>query len=253
MYYYIYDSFLNERKYDRSLAKVENRLANFEINGKITKLSKLKSAEDNVLEEIKKGALNIVAVGDDSTILRIINIIADVDDVVLGIIPFGERCEIASLLGVPLGEAACEVLSSRKIERIDLGKVNNKYFISSLDFSEIRVEIICDGKYKVAPIGSNNVRICNIFDCRYSVEKKNFNPRDGFLEVVVERKENRWFFGHKKQKNDIISIFPIKKALVIGEKAIPVMLDKKVVLKAPLEISVVPQKLKVIVGKDRAF
>ncbi|OGF21768.1 hypothetical protein A2Y83_05265 [Candidatus Falkowbacteria bacterium RBG_13_39_14] len=250
MYYYIYDSFLNDRKYDRVLAKIENRLANFEINGKITKLSKLKSAEDNVIEEIRKGASNIVAVGDDSTVLRIINIIAKFDDTILGIIPLGERCEIARLLGVPYGEAACEVLSSRKIETMDLGRVNNRYFISNLDFGENNLEIECDGQYKVAPFGSNTVKICNIYDCGYGKDKY-FNPDDGFLEVAVEAKKKGWFFGSKSET--IPSIFPIKKALIKGDKTISVMLDRKVVLKAPLEITVEPRKIKVIVGRDRAF
>lgn len=252
MYYYIYDSFLNEKKYDRVLAKIENRLASFEINGKITKLSKLKSAEDNVLEEVKKGATNIVAVGDDSTVLRIINIIASFSNIILGIIPLGDRCEIANLLGIPSGEDACEVLSSRKVENIDLGKVNNRYFITSLDFGDNDVEIICDGQYKVSLMGNNNVRICNIYDSGHK-DKRYFNPEDGFLEVVVQKKKKNWLLGCKKNNNDTISIFPIKKALIKGDKTIPVLIDKRIILKAPLEITVEPKKIRVIVGKNRVF
>ncbi|MFH0854849.1 MAG: diacylglycerol kinase family protein [bacterium] len=250
VYYYIYDSFLNDRKYDRVLAKIENRLANFEINGKITKLSTLKSIEDNVLDEVKHGTLNIVAVGDDSTVLKIINIIANLDNVTLGIIPLGERNEIARLLGIPLGESACEVLSSRKVELLDLGKVNNRYFISNIDFGDSKLEIVCDGQYKISPIGSNYVKICNICDSGYG-EKKYFNPKDGFLEVVIGKKTRKWLFDSREKVTP--SIFSIKKLFVTGDKLIPIMLDKKVFLKTPLEIVVEPQKLKVIVGKDRVF
>ncbi len=254
MYYYIYDSFLNDRKYERVLAKIENRLANFEINGKITKLSKLKSAEDNVLGEISGGVKNIIVVGDDCTVLQILNIVADYEDIVFGIIPVGEKNEISKLLGIPHGEDACEVISSRKLELIDLGRVNNKYFISKLDLgNNSNLEVVCNETYSIKSIGFNEISICNIAECPASHKEKNvFNPRDGFLEVFVGQKQSfkdKFFKKEKPQE----SIFPIKTALVKGGKNIKIMLDREMVLKSPLSIRVAPHKLKVIVGKDRVF
>lgn len=251
MYYYIYDSFLNDKKYDRILAKIENRLANFEINGKITKLTKLKSIEENITEEIKNGAKNIVVVGDDNTVIKIINVIADYN-VVLGIIPLGDSLDIAKMLGMPYGEEACEVLSSRKVELLDLGKINNRYFISSIDFKDYDIEIICDGSYKITPIVKSNIKVCNIYNHPSGSHKKYFDPRDGFLEILASSKQS---FADKLFKREKLneSIFPIKKAIIKSKKAITIAVDRETILKTPLEIDIAPKKLRVIVGKDRVF
>lgn len=253
VYYYIYDSFLQEKKYDRVLAKIENRLANLEINGRITKMSKLKSIEDNLIEEIGQGVKNVVVVGDDVTILGVVNIIANYD-IILGIIPLGYMLEIPKLLGIPSGESACDVLSSRKVETIDLGKVNNKYFISNLNINNNEIEIFCDDHYTIKPAINTCIRICNLYNNENYTNKSFFNPKDSFLDIFVE---NKYSFIDKifKKKNICRegSIFPIKKAIVKTHKSISIMMDPKNILKTPLEITVNPKKLKVIVGKGRVF
>ncbi|MFC1615209.1 diacylglycerol/lipid kinase family protein [Patescibacteria group bacterium] len=251
MYFYIYDSFLSDKKYDKILAKIENRLANLEINGKIIRISKLKSLKDNITEEIEKGAINIIAVGDDETILKVINVIADYN-VIFGIIPVGYKINIAKLLGIPYAEEACDVLSSRRITKIDLGKVNNRYFISDVSLRDDNFEILCDGKYTVIPINGNNVKICNLGNQIDESDKEHFNPSDGFLEVIVQEKFsviNRML----KKKQGTKSIFPIKEARITSSKSLPVAIDSQTIFKTPLDINIVPQKLKIIVGNGRIF
>lgn len=253
MYHYIYDSFLSEKKYDRVLAKIENSLANFEINGKITKLTKLRSIEDNVIGEIKNGADNIVVVGDDVTVLKIINIIAEYKtDLTLGIIPLGYELELAKLFGIPYGAEACEILSSRKIETIDLGKANNKYFVSNINLGgNGNIEIICDGLYSIKALGNSEMRVCNIF-AHPSFKGKYFDPRDGIFEIFVGHKQSLRNKLFKKEKLEE-SIFPIRKCVITSKKPTLLTLDKHVNLKTPVEINILPQKLKVIVGKGRVF
>ncbi|MFH0856832.1 MAG: diacylglycerol kinase family protein [bacterium] len=242
---------MNDKKYDRILAKIENRLANFEINGKITKLTKLRSIEENILEEIKNGAENIIVAGDDNTLLKIINIVADYD-IVLGMIPLGEEIEIAKMLGMPYGEEACEILSSRKIEVIDLGKINNRYFLSNVKLGSNNIEIICGESYKITPIVKSDIKICNIYNHSIAGKKKYFDPRDGFLEIVATHNQS---FSDKLFKREKLeeSVFPIKRAVIKAEKSITIAVDKETILKTPLEITVAPKKLKIIVGKDRIF
>ena len=43
MYYYLYDSRLNDKKYNNVIAKIETRLTDLGINGKINRLSFLKN------------------------------------------------------------------------------------------------------------------------------------------------------------------------------------------------------------------
>ena len=46
MYAYIFDSFLQERKYQHELGQIENRLATLGIQGKIEKMTILKNIQE---------------------------------------------------------------------------------------------------------------------------------------------------------------------------------------------------------------
>ena len=86
MYLYIYDSFLNHKKYSALLARIENRLADLEIKGKINRLNILKNMKEVIEDGIEQGVKTVVAVGDDQTFSKGGNIIADLD-AALGSIP----------------------------------------------------------------------------------------------------------------------------------------------------------------------
>ncbi len=72
----------------------------------------------------------VVAVGGDGTINEVINGLAN-SEVVLGIIPLGT----VNVLGIQLGlpddiRKICEIIASGKRKKIDLGRVNERYFAS---------------------------------------------------------------------------------------------------------------------------
>ncbi len=70
----------------------------------------------------------VVAVGGDGTINEVINGLAK-SKVALGIIPLGTANVFAIELGLPTEiEALCDIIAAGKIRRIDLGKVNKRYF-----------------------------------------------------------------------------------------------------------------------------
>ena len=76
MYSYIYDSFVSQKKYQKLLARVEIRLTDLGISGKIKRLSPLKNLKETIKDEIRGGAKTIVVVGDDSTLGEVINLVA---------------------------------------------------------------------------------------------------------------------------------------------------------------------------------
>ena len=123
MYFYIYDQFVQEKKYQSLLAKIENRLTDLEIQGKIGRLTLLNNSEDLIKKAVADGANTIVAVGDDYTVGKIIDVIAYFPNVCLGIIPIGSHLKIARTLGISNGIEACNILASRIIKKIDLGKI----------------------------------------------------------------------------------------------------------------------------------
>lgn len=254
MHLYIYDSFLNYKKYTNLLNEIENRLADLEIKGKICRLNILKNMKEVIEDGIEQGVKTVVAVGDDQTFSKVVNIIANLD-VTLGLIPINDKSKIAQILGIPSGVHACEVLAQRLVKKIDLGKVNQQFFIDSAIVSTPQVTLEF-GKYKISPLIKNSlVSICNLgfLSNNHSIYQQRIsNPTDGLLEVVVAPSKSGVF--NKLKTTVQQSIFPFKK-LRIGSQGEPatIVIDQQAVSRTPVEVTVAPKKLKVIVGSKRLF
>ena len=250
---YIYDIFLNNKKYTNVLNRIENRLADLEIKGKICRLNVLKNMQEVIEDGIKQGVKTVVAVGDDETFSKIVNIIAEMD-VTLGIIPINNKSKVAEILGVPEGEKACDVLAQRLVKKIDLGKINHQYFIDSATISDSEAILDFD-KFKISPVSKKSIiSICNLgfLSTNQSVYKQRISiPTDGLLEAVIAPVKEKLF---SKPKADKQSIFPFKK-IMIGSKSEPVTvtIDQQAVFKTPVKVSIAPKKLKIIVGSKRLF
>lgn len=254
MYLYIYDTFLNHKKYFNLLNRIENRLADLEIKGKICRLNILKNMKEVIEDGIKQGVETVVAVGDDLTFSKIVNIIAEMN-ITLGIIPINNKSKIAEILGIPEGEKACDVLAQRLIKKLDLGKINHQYFIDSATISNADVVLDFD-KYQISPTCKNAViSICNLgfLTSNQSIYKQRLSiPTDGLLEAVIAPVKSHLFSKIKSLKQQ--SIFPFKK-IMVGSKAEPITvnIDQQAVFKTPVEVTIAPKKLKVIVGGKRLF
>lgn len=244
MYLYIYDSFLNDKKYSDLLVKVEKRVTDLGIKGKIARLSVLKNMKELITDGIKEGVETVVVIGDTKTFSKVINIVADLN-ITLGLIPVNNNNKIAKLLGIPPGALACEVLASRIVKNIDLGKVNKYYFINEAHIDNGSVEIDY-GNFKIMPITEEN----NITFYNFSDNKKH-NPIDGVLETVITPIKST-FFGKKQIDSTVFPFDSIKINSTTDEQA-AVLIDEQVIVKTPAKIKVVPNKLKVIVGGERNF
>ncbi len=132
MYFYLYDSFLQDKKYERTVALIEARVADLGIKGRAMKLSVLQQLEESIHEAVDRGARTVVAVGNDKTINEAVSVVANYTNVTLGIIPVGESNEIAKILGIPLETAACDVISNRLIDIMDIGRVNGRFFFGKI-------------------------------------------------------------------------------------------------------------------------
>ncbi len=268
MYYYLYDSFLNDNKYQKTLHRIENRTVDLGINGKIGRASMLISPEKLIREEIKKGAKTIVAVGNDKTIDKIISVAAE-EKITVGIIPIGKKNGIAKTLGIPEGSLACDALSQRRIKKIDLMKVNDRYCLSNLTMKAQDVKIICDDKYEISlPAKNGRVYIYNLtskkemkksFELTQDLDNY-FNPDDGTLDLVVESTrqsliKNLFKIIGKDYSGKIsdISIIPLKKIKIKDKNLTPAICDNSTIIKTPLEIEIIPKALNIIVGKQREF
>jgi hypothetical protein len=246
MYYYIYDAYLADKKYQQTLAKIETRLTDLGISGKINRLSFSKNIGQILKEEVKRGLKTVVVVGNDKTIGNILNLLPDIS-IPLGIIPIGNDNAIANTLGIFDSESACEVLASRIIERLDVGTINNYYFLTSLSINNQGVILNCENSYFVEIADTDHtIEIINLDttgDC---------SPTDGQLDT---------YFRQKKQKlwrKEIINTSHLKHqqlvVTTIGEQPASIIVnDERKVIKTPAKITLLPKKLRLIVGKSRNF
>lgn len=246
MYVYIFDSFLQDRKYAHELSQVENRLAALGIQGRYEKMTILKNMSEAVRQAIKRGATTIVLVGNDETFTKVLPQLVD-HDVTIGFIPLGPHQTIPRALGVPEGLAACDAISRRIVQRIDLGKANNAYFLLNLT-APPTVAITCDGQYSVTSSDPSGLLAITNF----AIEDGGGRPDDGRLELVIspDRKRRGWSWGRQSAG----SVFPITKAKIsAAEGSTNLLLDGRVTIKTPVTVEAAPAKLEVIVGKDRSF
>jgi diacylglycerol kinase family enzyme len=246
---FIYDSFLNQKKYDRLLARIETRITDLGLNGKISRLSPTRNVAETINNELRREARTIIAVGNNKTVNQIINSLAG-SQVPLGIIPIGENNnDIAKSLGIESIESACDILSARLLAKIDLGMANQTYFLSNVSINNQGTVIDMNKNYTIETAEKGLIYVFNLIGEQIKQPAKvKFLPDDGLLELVVNTHSNKNFFT----KQDHQSIFKIKKITIHNLKN-QLILDGSIPLAAPAEITVIKKHLNVIVGKNRKF
>ena len=254
MYFYIYESFLNEKRFEKSLAKIEARLVDLDIKGRSTRLSFLSNLQEIIRDATRQGITTIVAVGDDSTLSKVVAAAAE-QEVAVGYIPMFENSEFARILGIPPAEHACDALAQRITEKIDLGKINGTYFLSKAQILQGHIAIQTPEGYTIEPTEvQQEISVFNLAFNTLGAQRSVYSPTDGFLEAAfapIERTVKRVFQKPIFQRP---SVFQLRKLKIEGAPdEVSIKIDNQGVVKTPATIEVVPQKLKIIVGKERMF
>lgn len=259
MYYYIYDTYLSETKYEKIIDRVKTRLLDLEIQGRHEKLTLLKSVDELVVDEAKRGTTTIIVVGNDKTFLKIVDAAAK-NNITLGYIPIGDGNGngLAECLGLPPEDKAAEVIAARKIVSFDLGRVANQYFFSDLTISKNldRLSIEKDN-YKIVPqadcveIGVSNFYF-PVAGESFDRRMKKFSAQDQRLELVIKIKsDKKHWFSRRPIGKHVDSIIQGTEFRIKSFEYLPITLDGYKILKTPVVVDVAPVKLKVIVGKSR--
>ena len=241
------------------LSKIETRLASLDVAGRKHKLSILKSASEITNKIIEQeSSPTIVVIGSDKTFCEAVLPLVGTEAVV-GFIPTENKSLLAEILGLPVGEYACDVISARRTEHVNLGKINDQYFFSSIEFEPRQSLILADEKYQIIPKRIKLVKVINLdFLCfrerisSSSEEKMVGNPKDNYLEVLMGTPQQKLFFFNQKEKRD--SLFFVKRLSIDPKNPkneVLIKVDQKNIIKAPALIEIAKEKLKVIVGKDR--
>ncbi len=244
MHVYIYDEYLNKTKHSRAINRLEIRLTDLGLNGKIIRLGGIKNIKGTIQNEIKLGAKTIIAVGNNQTVNKIIGAIIDTEiygdfqkNTLLGLIPIGDDNSIATTFGIKNIDDACNILLARRVEKIDLGLAGSYYFLNQASIQSQGTTIEIDD-YTLEMTEKGEVQIINLLSDQKETVKS--NPHDGKLDILI-----------KARRHDE-SIITVKK-LKISNPQEKLIVDGVLEINTPVEIGIMRDKVNVIVGKDRLF
>lgn len=251
MFFYLYDKITQDKKLEGVLTQVEHRLIDLGINGRVERMSLFKNMRELIEDAIKREAHTVVAVGNDATFSKALSAVAPFPAVSLGFIPMVEETVFGKLLGIPTGPAACDILSKRLLQQVDLGRLAKTFFITSAEVTvhpDVRVE--CDGLYSIAAVKPETpIRIDVIGPVLTQGLGRLARPDDGKLEVVLSPVAPKGMFTRKM--GEAPSVFPVNQVKITASESLAVSVDGEVVGKTPCEIEVLPKAVRLIVGKER--
>lgn len=254
MYVYIYDDFLRNKKYESIVKAMEICLTDFGIAGKILRLNNFTDSKVIIEDEIKRGAKTIIIVGNDQTLGHILSRAATVN-CTFGFLPVGGNNTIAEVLGIPTGIEACTVLSKRRKELLDVGWMNNRYFISQLHVYPARVEVLYDERFRVTASDKMEIIVCNLQPFFWKKSKKDkdvqvVHPQDGKLEAFLRPLTKARWFGYNYEDP---SIFPFEEMEIKGDEPFIVEADGRKTKEIKIKIKLAHSKIDMIVGRNRKF
>lgn len=281
MYYYILDQqSVSPEKFERLHVQLQGLLTEFNISGEFARVTSLRPMAECVATAAQRGVKTLVACGTDETFNLMLAHLQG-RDFVLAYIPLDpENSFLAKILGLQDMKGAVKTIAARRIEKIDLAKVGNYYFISSLEFGVTsqnfkQTSIWNSLKLLRVPGGLIHVRI----DDSYTLElqclgglvtnaratttyhEQLANPTDGFLDLLILEKltssETLRYRGAISQglleKVPNTSIIKCRKIEFLEPAGFALTISHKVLTKFPATVQIIPKQLRLIVGKDRTF
>ncbi|MFH1404662.1 MAG: diacylglycerol kinase family protein [Patescibacteria group bacterium] len=248
MYFYIYDDFVAGKRFEKEMAKIETRLTDLGISGQVARLALFRNAQEMIGDEVRRGLSTVVVVGNDDTIRKVIDAVAD-NGMTFGIIPLGDSNTIADLLGIPYGVKACDILSARIVETIDIGVINGKRFISGVRGNDFTAKITCDG-YSIEPKTAGRLEVNNLTADDGSQNNRSTDPKDGKLDTMIQVHTTS---GLMRKRGSGKSRFSLKFLKIDSKDPFSLYVDGGKVTGNEFEIGVQPLGLKLITGRSRIF
>ncbi len=284
MYYYILDPHnIDQAKFEKQQIELQGLLAEFRINGEISRVTPLKSIKDCVQIASERGVKTLVACGTDDTFNLMLSHLRG-RDFTLGYIPMDDSSYLAKILGIGSLHTAVKTIAARRIEKIDLATLGDSYFISYVEFGlassalkqtgwwsslkalsvpEIHVRIKIDDSYTM-DINCLGGLVANTRSARCADSDRGAmiaNPTDGFLDLLILEKLGR--LDVLKYKEQIAegcleqvpktSVIKCRKVEFLQPSGLSLSLSGRIFAKAPTRIEIIPRRQRLIVGKNRTF
>ncbi len=247
-YGFIYDDFLSDRQYERRIADIESRLVLLDLVGHVARLALFRSAKDLVESMVHQGVTTIVVIGNDRTLDKVMWFLPDLD-VTLGYLPVAEPTDIAEILGIPHGIEACDVLAARLIEVLDVGRLDDRYFLTEVRLPQTIASINVEGQYRVSSINGGSISVRNLGGLLVQ-DAPQADAMDGLLEVVISPQEET----HRRWRNPKVvseTRILIRHGEIISPDPVDAYADNHMVNGMHFDLRILPQKLRVITGRRR--
>jgi hypothetical protein len=251
MHIYLYDQAVSSNSFTKIIARIETRLTDLGLNGKIIRLGITHSIDDTIDTEVKKGASTIVVVGDAKLFSRALNTLAKLNSTdqgfkktPLGFIPT-EKNIFTKYLGLDLNEAACNILAARRIEKFYLGEADKNVFLTQARINTDQTRLEIDESYTVEIVEKGDVVIKNL---PYANDDK-INPDQTKLAIAIRTFKSKTIlpFGKNIANQSLINF----NKLIISNKKHNLILDESLTIPTPVMISSNRKKIYLIIGKGR--
>lgn len=280
MYYYILDqNNLPVDKFERLQTELSGLLAEFKISGEIARVTPLRTVQDLVETASSRACKTLVACGSDDTFNLMLAALKG-RDFTLGFIPLVEGSFLANILGLDSLFSAVKTIAARRIEKIDLCKIAGNYFISYLEFGVMSQNIKSAGFWSGVKLLSSEPKNLTIrIDDSYNLNltalggmavnirassgknQKIANPTDSSMDLLILEPLNK--FEILRYKADIAegilenvpksTVIKCRKIEFLEPRGMPLSMLGRVVAKFPSVVEIIPQRLRMIVGKNRTF
>lgn len=278
MYYYILDAgTLSDAEFERKQTKLLALTHEFNIRGETGRVSPLRHIKDLIETAQRRQVKTLVICGSDDTFNQVLGALAG-QQFTLAFVPLVEKTQLADMLGITDMESAVRILAARRITVLDTAKVGNIHFLSYMEFgltsdSQDKTSLFGFLKRSTRPIQfkaqlDDNFEINTECLGGLVVNAKGWQgnsqigiPNDGRLDLVIAPAGSifhSWQSRDKVTRHELLSIpgtsiFPFQKIRIIEPVGLPLTMLGRQILRAPTEISIAPNFLQIIVGRNRTF
>ena len=280
LYYYILDQHnLPLDKFERLQTDLSGLLAEFKISGEMARVTPLRAVADLVDTASQRGAKTLVACGSDDTFNMMLAALKG-RDFTLGFIPFDEDSFLSKILGIDDLFTGVKTIAGRRLEKIDLAKIAGNYFISYLEFGVMSQNLKSAGwwnslkllsaepkKYVIRIDNSYNVEITASGGLAVNTRSTSSktasiaNPTDSNLDLLLLEKLTRpQILMYRKSIAECVledipktTVIKCKKIEFLEPRGTPLTMLGRIVAKFPATVEIIPQRLRLIVGKNRTF
>jgi len=278
MYYYIFDSFLNNPQYEKQVQDINASLNELTVQGERARVSPVRRLPDIMRDAFSKKIETIVMIGNETSLAAAVPFALHYN-FILGYFPIDPEDALGKQLGVDTPQNAGRALAARRIEQIYPLSVNNEYFLTRIDaqissakrgfFSFLRgggeaapVKILFDENFFV----SGDFEELTIFNTPSEssnplVSSKRISPSDRVFEVAFKARLPK--FRTMKERTGIdrnvykdmspYNLLKASKIEIVEPHGLNFVYGSSVISKAPCVVTAAEQKLKLIVGRNREF